>query len=341
MAGESISPAGVAAERRLEHASGLPDPDHFTGERHDLATRPRRWAYAVWLIVIGGFAVLHALHLRADFPNNTPWIFDFAKYTDEGWWGNAAIRAHLFGSWYLAGDFNPAAATPVWPFLEWIEFFFSGVTIEAARGLAVTFFFANLVLSYLFLRARGPRWVALVGVTLLVTSPFLYCFSRLAILEPLLMVLTLAALNLAVRLPRFRRPVRVSMVIGLLFTLMLLTKTTAVFLLPAIGWAMIAPLWPERRGAVRCALAALGTSAATFGVWMALIAHFGLMRDYQYLFFVNKYQKPTEFYWPLLSCWWSFRGGLWADVSLIPLAGLGGSRRRAGVAQRMERAAPA
>ena len=92
-----------------EPIRGSSDSNHFTGERHDLAIRPRRWAYAVWLIVIGGFAVLHALHLSADFPNNTPWIFDWAKYTDEGWYGNAAVRAHLFGNWYLRGDFNPAA----------------------------------------------------------------------------------------------------------------------------------------------------------------------------------------------------------------------------------------
>ena len=287
-----------------------------------MAIRPQRWAYLGWLILICGFAIMHALHLGADFPNNTPWIFDWAKYTDEGWWGNAAVRAHLYGSWYLPGDFNPAAAVPVWPFLEWIVFCFTGVTLQAARGLAVAFFFANLLLTYLFLRSRGPRWMALLAVTLLVTSPFLYCFSRLAILEPMLIALTLAALNLALRLPGSRQPMIVSMVIGILFTLMMLTKTTAVFLLPSIGWAFIAPLWRQRRLVVRCVLAALGTFAVTFGLWMALVIHFGLLRDYQYLFFVNKYAKPTEFYWPLLSLWWSLRGAMWADRILIPLAGL-------------------
>jgi 4-amino-4-deoxy-L-arabinose transferase-like glycosyltransferase len=67
--------------------------------------------------------------------------------------------------------------------------------------------------------------MALLAVTLLVTSPFLYCFSRLAILEPLLTTLTLGALNLAVRLPRFRRPVWSRRESGCLFTLMMLTKT--------------------------------------------------------------------------------------------------------------------
>jgi len=186
----------------------------------------------------------------------------------------------------------------------------------------VMFFFANLVLSYLLLRTSGPRWMALLALTLLVTSPFLYCFSRLAILEPMLTSFTLGALNLAVRLPRLRRPVWASVWIGLLFTLMMLTKTTAIFLLPALGWAVLLPLWQNRKLAERCALAATGTFAATFGLWIALVVRAGLLADYKYLFFVNKYIKPPEFYWPVVSFWWSFHGGLWISPILIPLAGL-------------------
>jgi hypothetical protein len=298
----------------------------------------KRWYYAVWLVLIGAFAVLHTLNLRADFPNHSPWYMDWAKYTDEGWYGNAAIRAHLYGNWYLPGDFNPAAAVPVWPFLEWVLFFFTGVTVEAARGLAIAFFFASLALSYLLLRTRGPRWMALLALTLLLTSPFLYCFSRLAILEPMLTTLTLGALNLAVRLPVFRRPVWVSAGIGLLFTLMMLTKTTALFLLPALGWAMVLPLWRSRGLAlgapqgglgplgrkliVRCVSAAAGAFAVSFGLWMALVVRLGLLPDYEYLFFVNKYVMPKEFYWPLISLWWALHGGLWVDQILIPLAGM-------------------
>jgi hypothetical protein len=281
----------------------------------------RMW-YAVWLVLIGVFAVLHALNLSADFPNHSPWWMDWAKYTDEGWYGNAAIRAHLFGSWYLAGDFNPAVGVPVWPFLEWVLFFFTGVTVQAARGLAIAFFFANLLLSYLLLKTRGPRWVGLVALTLMVTSPFLYCFSRLAILEPMLTTFTLAALNLGVWLPRSRRPVLVSVGIGLLFTLMMLTKSTALFLLPALGWAMGMPPWQNRRLLLRCGLAAGGAFAVSFGLWMGLVVHFGLWTDYQYLFVVNKYPKPGELYWPLVSLWWSFHGGLWVDRILMPLAGV-------------------
>ncbi|MGA8087963.1 MAG: glycosyltransferase family 39 protein [Terracidiphilus sp.] len=296
----------------------------------------KRWIYAMWVVFIGIFAVMYALNLAADFPNHTPWHIDWAKYTDEGWYGNAAIRAHLFGHWYVPGDFNPAPAVPLWPFLEWILFFFTGVTVEAARGLAVALFFANLVLSYTLLRPRGPKWMALLALTLMVTSPFLYCFSRLAILEPLLTTLLLLALNLTIRLPRMRRPVAMSVVVGVLFTLMMLTKTTAIFLAPAIGWALFAAFWDRGEAssdtsrsslrswfhqcALRCAAAATVAFAATFGVWMALVAALGYLGDYRYLLFVNNYVKPREFYWPLLSFWWSFHATIWVDHILIPLA---------------------
>jgi hypothetical protein len=59
-------------------------------------------------------------------------------------------------------------------------------------------------------------------------------------------------LNLAVRLPRLRRPVGVGLDRPAVY-LMMLTKTTAVFLLPALGWAMVLPLWKNRKLALRCA----------------------------------------------------------------------------------------
>lgn len=287
----------------------------------------KRGAFILWLLLIAAFTVLYALHLRADFPNHSPWTSDWAKYTDEGWYGNAAIRAHLFGHWYVPGDFNPAVAVPVLPALEWILFSFSGVTIQAARALVVCFFVLDLALAWLLLRANrspsSPRslWMALLALTLAVTSPFLYSFSRLAILEPLLIAFLLIALNLAVRLGRARRPVLTAAAIGLVFTLMLLTKTTAVFLLPAVAWAIAATLWPHRRQALRCLAAAAGACAVSFACWLALVVHAGLWNDFTYFFFINRYVRPNTIYWPLISLWWALHGVMWADRVLMPLAG--------------------
>ncbi|MFC5860979.1 ArnT family glycosyltransferase [Acidicapsa dinghuensis] len=280
----------------------------------------KRFSYPLWIAFLVVMAALHAWHLRADFPNFSPWE-DWSKYTDEGWYGNAAIRAHLFGNWYIPGDFNPAAALPVWPFLLWIIFFATGVTIQAARGLAVAIFFVNLFLSYKLFRDRGPRWAGLLAVTFLVTSPFLYCFSRLALLEPLLLCLTLSAMNLSVRLSRFRHPEAIGALIGLLFTAMMLTKTTALFLLPALAWTIAQPFWREKERMFRLLAAAGGSAAISFCIWMYLVVSNGLFADYKYLFFINSYKRPHDFYGHVMSAWWAFHGALWADIILIPLSG--------------------
>jgi hypothetical protein len=276
----------------------------------------------LWLLCIAGFAILHAFNLRADFPNGTPWHVDWAKYTDEGWYGNAAVRWHLTGHWYVPGDFNPAPAVPVWPFLEWLLFFFTGVKIEAARGLAVGFFFLNLLLGYFVMRKGAPRWAAMLGLTMVVTSPFLYSFSRLAILEPMLTAMLLGIVLFALKLHDVKHPNRWAAAIGLLLTLMLLTKTTTIFILPAVAWVVVQPLWPEWKLAVRYLMVAAATMAASFGLWMGFIVSRNLLADYRHFFFINNYVKPPEFYWPILSFWWSFHGGLWMDVILVPLAGV-------------------
>ncbi|HUB53486.1 MAG TPA: glycosyltransferase family 39 protein [Terracidiphilus sp.] len=282
----------------------------------------RKILYIAWFAFIVAFAAFRCMHLNADFPNHTVWSGDWAKYTDEGWYSNAAVRSHLLGQWYLKGDFNPAVAVPVWPFFEWVLFFFTGVSLVAARGLAVAGFFLQLLLSYLLVRTSVPRWAAMLALTFMVTSPFLYCFSRLAVLEPFLMVFTLMALNLAVRLHRLRGPRLGAVVVGLLFAVMMLTKTYALFLLPALAWATFVPLRGRRRLAIECLLAEGCAFAAVYGFWLALIAGNGFFGDYRLFFFINNYPRPHEFYWPLVAFWWSIHGGLWADTILMPLSGI-------------------
>src|ERR1700712_26315 len=153
---------------------------------------------AVLLVLSTGLLALHYLHLSADFPNYSPWM-DWSKYTDEGWYGDAAIRHMQRGSWNVPGDFNPAAALPVWPLLELAVFHFTGVSLVAARALTVTVFGLILLTSYLLIRRtrRGASANQIVphslapaaGVLLLAANPFCYAFTRLAILEPMLVLL--------------------------------------------------------------------------------------------------------------------------------------------------------
>src|SRR5271168_2138569 len=134
--------------------------------------------WCIWTAAIAALMALHAVHLRADFPNYSPWM-DYSKYTDEGWYGKAAIEHYVLGSWYVHGDFNPSVALPVLPALELALFRFTGVNLVAARLLILVLFALNLLLAYLILRTQASRPIALFAVTLLVTSAYLYAFSRL------------------------------------------------------------------------------------------------------------------------------------------------------------------
>jgi hypothetical protein len=298
-------------------------------------------AEAVLLLVAAIFLALHAVHLSADFPNHSPWM-DWAKYTDEGWYGDAAIRYFQRGHWHVPGDFNPAAALPVWPLLEALLFRFTGVNLAAARALTVAIFACILCASYLLLR----RWQLLssrkktetslapaIAVLLLAVSPFCYVFTRMAILEPLLILLTLLALLTASYLrpwkpesptPRKPRllPTPYSLLpvfLGLLVPLMVLTKTTAIFLLPAILWLLWARAGYRLRPFLRLSLPSAVLAAV---IWLGYYVFFvrpHFLPDFHYLFDANSYTglTPSNVLSVLAN---TIADGLWIGKILYPLA---------------------
>lgn len=277
------------------------------------------------LLLAGLFYALHLVHLSADFPANTPWV-DWARYTDEGWYSDAAIRRTLFGHWFLPGDFNPAVALPIWPLLETCVFRFTGVSLVAARALAVGVFGITLLAVYGLIRrsetlsrssealgessevlSRSSESLAApLAVFLLAVSPFLFAFERLAILEPLLGTLTVLALLCALYLPVPRNPHAPrqvfwpvfrrslwrfwpSLALGILLPAMVLTKPTAIALLPAILCAIWGRAHFRLLPAIR--LAALPLTAG-LALWAGY--YFGFVRphfaeDFSYFFGANDY----------------------------------------------------
>lgn len=278
-------------------------------------------------MLAGVFLGLHLLHLTADFPNYSPWM-DWAKYTDEGWYGDAAIRHFLHGHWYVRGDFNPAAALPVWPVLEVAVFHFAGVSLAAARALTVGVFGLILLTSYFLLRRwqDAPRsLVPVTAVLLLVVSPFCYVFTRMAILEPLLILLTLLVLLVVSAVPaslatesRIRRALPV-VGLGMLLPLMILTKTTAVFLFPAVAWLLWAAVGYRLRPFLRVGLPSAAIAA---GLWVSYFAFFvrpHFLADYRYLFSANGYTGITAATaFSVLRD--TFNDGLWMGKVLYPVA---------------------
>jgi hypothetical protein len=339
---------------------------------------------ALLLLTAAVFLVLHAFHLTADFPNYSPWM-DWSKYTDEGWYGDAAIRHHLLGHWYLPGDFNPAAALPVWPLLESAVFHFTGVSALAARALTVTIFTFILVLSYVLLLrhqrlaelsrsvtpdvvpnpippaptppSRTPIFLApAIAVLLLAVNPFCFVFTRIAILEPMLILLTLLALftasyatnprpatrtasslapipapgqgSASPRLPKtptrkrlllLARQSLLPVALGLLITLMVLTKTTALFLLPAVAWILFARAGYRLLPFLRIALPAIATASVTWLAYFFFLIRPHFLDDFRYLFSANAYTGITADS-ALATLADTISSGVWIGRLLYPLA---------------------
>lgn len=245
----------------------------------------------------------HCLHLNADFPNNSPWV-DWSKYTDEGWYGDAAIRHFVSGHWYWKGDFNPAVALPVWPAVEFLPFKLFGVSPVVARSTTLCVFALTLLAFYVLLhrfarlqrREAGPSLAPALCLFFFTASPFFFVFERMAILEPLLILLTVLAMLTASSLHRWRAPgVPLSqrlwpmLTLGVLLPAMILTKTTGLFLVPALAymvWARAGYRWAH---ALEMALPPALLGAALWMVYFFGFVHPRYLEDYRYLFSANAY----------------------------------------------------
>jgi len=192
-----------------------------------------------WGLLALFIGCLRFLYLRADFPNFSPWSVDQAKYTDEGWWASAAIRHRLLGHWNLPGDYNPAVVLPVWPCSLDILFRFTGVSMVAARALSVATSIATLTLVALLVRRYtrpGSGWAPVLAVLLLSTSPFAFVYSRLAILDTFVIFQFCLLMLIASYADENRVAALAS--VAVLIPVIVLTKTTAVVLLPAVAWLL-------------------------------------------------------------------------------------------------------
>jgi hypothetical protein len=282
-------------------------------------TLTRRWIrIAIWAMV-GALSILKFCYLTADFPNDSLWMIDQAKFTDEGWWCGAAVMHALTGHWYVAGDYNPAVALPVWPLLLSLLFHLTGVSIVAARALNVTISIATLgvvfalVRRYTRLNAEAP---AMLAVSLLAASPFAFVFSRLAILDTLV-VFESCLLMLVASFASAKRlwPL---VALAILITVMILTKTTAVLLIPAIFWIAWSAMGRKATGLWRVGIAAAFLPAVFLKCYAWLVSAMGYGADYNYFFGVNA-MPDIEWRQTFATLYQLLQNGFWIDRVLFPV----------------------
>ena len=276
------------------------------------ASTLQRSLHALFLALALALCLLRFAYLRADFPDHSPWMLDAAKFTDEGWWASAAVRHFALGHWQIAGDYNPAAAVPVWPTLLTGVFQFTGVSIVAARSVSVIFSIATVGLVYLLLRryeTGGPA--AALGALLMAASPFAFAFSRLATLDTV--VLFELCLMLWIASHASTNRLWLSCLLGVVVALTLLTKTTALALLPSVLWLA------GRKRSLRTILVVTGVAGAGFGLYVGSTLHSRYADDYRYFFEVNAMADVEwRHTWSLLLQ--LFRNGRWIDRVLYPAA---------------------
>jgi len=269
------------------------------------------------LAVSAVFLVAGFVHLRADFPNGSPWA-DWAKMTDEGWYGSAAIQHFVMGRWYLPGSFNPAVAMPVWPAMLGGWFTMTGVSMLWARVLTMLVYAASLWLLYAVVRRAAGGTVAALAVLMTAANPFCYAFDRLAVLEPVTVFWMMLALWLAGRTGARQYGRLVGL--GVVICLLVLTKPTGIALVPAVlymlwaGWG-----WPRRVVDWLGPMAVVVAVAA--GLWLAYFV--GVVRphylaDYRLLFSINDYRVHLSIL-PRMA-WVTLADGQWVQPVLFPVA---------------------
>ncbi|MFN2977310.1 glycosyltransferase family 39 protein [Terriglobus aquaticus] len=267
-----------------------------------------RGVFAVLLVLSALLYAMYFVHLRADYPSVLPAV-DWARYTDEGWYGGAALHHAQTGQWFTPNGFNPAVALPVWPLLLRAWFALTGVGMVSARVLAVLMFGASNVLLYALLRPLTGRVLAVAAVLLTLADPFCYGFNRLALPESLVSLEFLLALWLAWPRSTARRGSLLrSGGVGLVLTATVLTKTTAVLLAPSVLYL----LWQAARihrqddaelaeaawhGALRRAVAdrsalvpvavAAGVALGAWALYFLLLVRPHYAADFHHLFAVN------------------------------------------------------
>jgi 4-amino-4-deoxy-L-arabinose transferase-like glycosyltransferase len=281
-----------------------------------------RWCIWAILVMLAGAAFLH---LDADFPNHSRWIDDGAKFTDEGWYASGAINHVLTGHWLRSGDFNPVVTIPVWPLLLDLFVHFTAIHVSVARGLAFAFTIGSVLVCGV-LMAREHRPLAPILMLLVGTSPVLYFFSRLALLEPMLIffVVCTAAAAFAPRPPGVVR----SLGCGVLFALAMLAKSSAFFVAPAILYLLWFPhrsLWGSKgsadAGARRVALMAVIlpvlTATGCYGLYWLLVIH-AHPADLKVLYQENTLRldrRSAEKAFRVI-----YRCFTWVDMILFPIA---------------------
>lgn len=191
----------------------------------DLKTR-NRIALTVFVILAGAL-LLRVINLDAD-PSA---LISRDFITDEGWWAHNARNALLRGQFRM-DDYNLGFySSPLYNYCLYVVLELFGITFITLRLLPAVSGWLTVVLVFLLIRKEINIRAALFAAVLLGFSNLHILYSRTGFVESamvLLMSLTLLLWSLR------RRHVLFSVMSGIAFGLMVITKITAIYLVPGL-----------------------------------------------------------------------------------------------------------
>ncbi len=231
----------------------------------------RHWPARVLTAATVVLTMMRFVHIEADFPAGI--TASGMLYTDEGWYANAAVRHTLDGRWVLEGDFNPIVNMPVGQLIQAGVFSIFDLSLAAARTTtAVAFVLLLIGTTFLVRRHAGAlvsSWVAL----LVGANYFLFAYSRLAILEVVMLCFVVASLAIA---SSFRSADRLLIALGssVVLAAAVLTKSTAVFALPVLMYLLSTRAQQRRRK--------IFLAAASGMLCLAIVATYNLLASHLY-----------------------------------------------------------
>jgi hypothetical protein len=277
----------------------------------------RTRARLVLLLLAVCLLTLRLWHIRADFPDFHFYSQERARFTDEGFYTSAALHYFTLGRVYVPGSWNPGVFMPVWPLLVGLVFHFTGISVVAARSLAVVCTWFGVWLAYAVARRYRSQTFACLAAFLMAASALGFFYGRLAILEPPFVMFLLLAIYLASKVQPGNY--LLAGVVGMVFVVATLTKTTAPFLLPAVLY----PIWANNRANRSVAWRMLAVSLAV------ILLLLGCAK----LIWLLHYESDAKIILALRP-WWQlehsplrllrfFFRGTWIDPVLFPLALVG------------------
>ncbi|MCK6484849.1 MAG: glycosyltransferase family 39 protein [Phycisphaerae bacterium] len=234
-----------------------------------MSSTRKAWGVGVLLLLAAAPLIgARFWNLEADMPLSL--TRSGMPYTDEGWYNSNAFNLVRFGRWHAPLGLNLGVNLPVYAAMQIVGLKLLGPSLGSARAVVVVCSLVLILAGHVWLRRDVSRRAAWLFTVLAGTNFFLFGYSRLALLEiPLALFIVLSFY--AVLTPASRRPLLSAALSSLACAAALLTKSTAMPMLPAALFV----LWrrdPDRRRAIACCALFLAIQAAVVSGYYVVAA---------------------------------------------------------------------